>query len=826
MPQKKPLLPLLLFVALFAALFVFGFRMIDGAPPVERLSSLFVKAIPGKTIRLGYEELGQRPGHNFAERRHLALQFREDGWWIANISSGKKVLVEFPQKKFFGRWGNSQKEYALKRIPLRTGDKFFLNGNEVDVVSVSGEEIKLQHSTGTALWDGEKKKLILAGQQQFTVDSDEERIPAGERETACFYVGGSVSLTNQWALPGTTPRSLRILQRDGSFFLAPAKEHDVVLFRAGAERNADTVQTFQNQWLKLDGTEGMATRCIVGRTLYLIQQEKEGLRFTPLTKQVVFPQGEKNWFHTPELEQESLQLSWIGAGASFQQWLQQGWKISLIIMGILTISLIMVRLVVYKISRRRLPFTLNGLILLVPAVLMGHYGPQPSLALFALVCWLSFCWATLMIWIAGRIQGLGSRLWFCTLLLGAAGIFTLLQLFAGAGNTAWGVFIQRQITNLSFFALLVGTLSCCSSSLLKNISGSVARNRRSFGLHPFLQYTAMGTAFFLLGAHLVWGREGGLGWVQPSEVMKFLFPLLVALALQRAFLLWQSTSLNPRQKKSENLQLLVQIVVLILVVCGMFAYKSDFSPALILICYLLFCCWQMVALQVLSPPKGWFLAALLLLVVAVGAAGVNLYSNPTGQPWSSLPQHERFVVWSNPDIAPHSGAQVIESMELVGEGGWKGGTDSWLGANNRGNALPAVQDDFIGAFLLYRFGGVAGCGLVLVQLLYLYCLSSADRLLVKRNRGILVEREVSIFFSFLLRSMIFILALQWIISWGNCLGLLPVMGQPMTWLSSGNSHLWAVGFSGALLGLWVVWWQGGRSEAGEGRRETGKGKRL
>jgi cell division protein FtsW (lipid II flippase) len=42
---------------------------------------------------------------------------------------------------------------------------------------------------------------------------------------------------------------------------------------------------------------------------------------------------------------------------------------------------------------------------------------------------------------------------------------------------------------------------------------------------------------------------------------------------------------------------------------------------------------------------------------------------------------------------------------------------------------------------------------------------------------------------FIIKGLVMIHALQWVISWGNALGLLPVMGQPMTWLSSGNSHL-------------------------------------
>jgi len=41
---------------------------------------------------------------------------------------------------------------------------------------------------------------------------------------------------------------------------------------------------------------------------------------------------------------------------------------------------------------------------------------------------------------------------------------------------------------------------------------------------------------------------------------------------------------------------------------------------------------------------------------------------------------------------------------------------------------------------------------------------------------------------------------HWMIAWSNTLGMLPVMGQPMTWLAAGNSHL--LGF--ALFTLFVA----------------------
>ena len=48
-------------------------------------------------------------------------------------------------------------------------------------------------------------------------------------------------------------------------------------------------------------------------------------------------------------------------------------------------------------------------------------------------------------------------------------------------------------------------------------------------------------------------------------------------------------------------------------------------------------------------------------------------------------------------------------------------------------------------------------------------------------------------------------ATHWTIAWGNSLGLLPVMGQPMTWLSAGNSHLLGFALLTLTIGLITAW---------------------
>ncbi|MGE4011891.1 MAG: hypothetical protein AB7G15_07125, partial [Alphaproteobacteria bacterium] len=47
--------------------------------------------------------------------------------------------------------------------------------------------------------------------------------------------------------------------------------------------------------------------------------------------------------------------------------------------------------------------------------------------------------------------------------------------------------------------------------------------------------------------------------------------------------------------------------------------------------------------------------------------------------------------------------------------------------------------------------------------------------------------------------------IHWMISWGNVLGLLPVMGQPMTFITAGNSHLLFFGLAIVAIGLITSW---------------------
>ena len=60
----------------------------------------------------------------------------------------------------------------------------------------------------------------------------------------------------------------------------------------------------------------------------------------------------------------------------------------------------------------------------------------------------------------------------------------------------------------------------------------------------------------------------------------------------------------------------------------------------------------------------------------------------------------------------------------------------------------------------------------------------------------------------LIFGLIAVFMAQWLLSWCNVFGLLPVMGQPMTWMSFGSSHhLLVVVPSIAAMLLALKYWQ-------------------
>jgi cell division protein FtsW (lipid II flippase) len=103
-------------------------------------------------------------------------------------------------------------------------------------------------------------------------------------------------------------------------------------------------------------------------------------------------------------------------------------------------------------------------------------------------------------------------------------------------------------------------------------------------------------------------------------------------------------------------------------------------------------------------------------------------------------------------------------------------------------ALPEVQNDFVAAWLVHALGRDGAFALAFLQLA-LVCLMTAAAFKVMRWRsGDEDRRAASTFLAGTIVGFAMMLFLQFCIAWMNGFGLLPVMGQPMTFVSHGRSH--------------------------------------
>jgi hypothetical protein len=106
------------------------------------------------------------------------------------------------------------------------------------------------------------------------------------------------------------------------------------------------------------------------------------------------------------------------------------------------------------------------------------------------------------------------------------------------------------------------------------------------------------------------------------------------------------------------------------------------------------------------------------------------------------------------------------------------------------NQVPVVAYDFMPAFMIGHFGLHMALFVFASQVLFVItCLLIAVSVWSAPGPGRGAnERAVSKVLAASVAGFMILFVSQWLLAWANSLGLLPVMGQPMTWLAFGTSH--------------------------------------
>ena len=408
-------------------------------------------------------------------------------------------------------------------------------------------------------------------------------------------------------------------------------------------------------------------------------------------------------------------------------------------------------------------------------LLAQRAGSAPGVGWSILLCWAALCYG--LTWRAANAAvAVG-------VLLLAAGLLLQLELGLGAPDTSWLRHFQK---------------TAAAAALGMGVAGASIALRHAARTAPMTQ-SRIEALLLLLAACAVaallvqvgWGNETGVFDMQPVEFAKLALTVLAAHCI--ALGLGKRAGSDGRGAALLRWLRLAAPALLFVVLLGVALVQvDDYSPLILLLVWgaAMLLAWSCAARR-MGP--GLAVAALACACLA-GLAALRAAGLEDSNGWRFY--GERFAVWLDPAAHPHTGAQLLLGAAAIGGGGWFGADGVFgLAALGQGAfealAIPAVQDDFAPSFLLQRHGLAAALVLWTLQALFLWTLLHAalrawrDGALARDFRHAWRGR----FRCFVLCGGAAFLFGHFLLSWGTNLAFFPIMGQPMSFLSAGGSHL-------------------------------------
>ena len=256
------------------------------------------------------------------------------------------------------------------------------------------------------------------------------------------------------------------------------------------------------------------------------------------------------------------------------------------------------------------------------------------------------------------------------------------------------------------------------------------------------------------GSHS-WVRLPGGFSIQPSELAK------VALCVGLAVILAERGERD--QPPSHRDVALAWVVAGIPI--GLVMLQPDLGSALVLGAL------AVGVIAVSGAPKRWVFGVLAVLAMGITVALTT--------PVLSTYQRDRLVAFANPSADPQGiGYQTRQVRIAIGSGGWQG-EGLFQGRQTQGGFIPFQQTDFVFSVAGEELGFLGSAGLLLVLgFLVVRTLMIAAR--ARDSFGRLVAIGVACWFTFQVFENV-----------GMNLGIMPVTGLPLPFVSYGGSSMFA-----------------------------------
>ena len=751
--------------------------------------AISIRLAAAESITLGRNELAAPQ----ADKLHLSLRRESDaasgaaadgsGWTLRNLSTARQVVLL--------RDGGEQR---MGSVPLQARQRFQIGAALFEVQAADARSVTFARAGHQWRYDG--AVLYRDGAPQHACPDTHfatrlmalwnRWMPSPLSIARAMSLGGNLQCDNRLGMENVAQGSAQIARSGGQLQLlaaSPDGERAAVLLHAAGDQahvgangsqagsssgSAASPIDLRRQEASLAGVNAI----IVGHTRFQLDAQAGQLTLTPSRHIALFSAAELKQPEQIDWKWRQREL-WQGPGKpATQAWLA--------IAACLAATLAMAAV---RIAGGAAPFfapLASGCVLLcgVAALVAQRLGLPPPAA-----CSMALAAVALLLWLT--LPGRLSLLTAAGAVLLAAGLLAQLELGLGAPESSWLRYYQKSAAMLVIGAGLGGLLRVWF------------RHHAARGLHlsqrsiEWLLALLAGAALAALAAQVLWGDETGVFDLQPVELAKLALTALTAHCLALRFG-WRSGPQPLAAHSARWLQLIAPALLFLALLGLALVQVDDFSPLILLLVWT-----TAMAMAYALAARNRLLAA-LLVCVAIAAIGAVAWLRWAGSDdlirWGFYA--DRFLVWLNPAEHPHTGQQLLLGAHAIADGGWWG-ADHALGLRSLGLSagsavqVPAVQDDFAASFFLNRHGLAGGLLLWMAQAALLAGLVQTAARCHAAGTGARDFRHAwagRFRYFALCGGAAFVLG-HFLLSWGTNLAIFPIMGQPMSFLSAGGSHL-------------------------------------
>ncbi|QYF93357.1 FtsW/RodA/SpoVE family cell cycle protein [Massilia sp. PAMC28688] len=733
------------------------------APAVFYPAAVSVALARGQSVTLGRAELAAPQ----AAARHLRLRRDAGGnWWVRNISAGRQVTLV-----------HGDVARRMGSAPLHAGQWFQIGASRFVVGTADDRGVAFTGAGHRWNYDGALLRRDGSALPACPGTGIAKRIlalwnraaPHALSLAAPLAFGGNLHCGNRLGVPALAGGSAVLARIDGRLLLSNAggSESQTPLLLAAGSEGADLAQREE----RLQGV----TTMVAGRTRLSLSLAGDKL--------VLRPRGQVALF-TEQQVRLPAQVSW--------EWQRRGmWSVPAGAAWWLVCALCMLLAAVHARAWLRgswphrrgasamLPLAASGTALIavfgVGALLLQKSGASVGAGISLLLSWAAL-WSFLTV---DRKPALATC---AAVLLLAAGLLSQLELGLGAMEASWLRHFQKTV------ALLAIGLGMGAWLRLRLAGAATQPSQTSL---EWILAALAAAAIGALALQVMFGNETGVFDLQPVEFAKLALAALTAHCIAIG-LGWHQALPHPASALVRWLRLAAPALLFVALLAVALLQVDDYSPLLLLLVWgaAMALAWSLAARHL--PVAG-----ALAVAAAAGIAVIVWMRMSAGDPMDQDGLYgDRFAVWLDPARHPHTGQQMLLAARAIADGAWWG-AGNWLGIGALGDsagaalAIPAVQDDFAPAFFIHRHGLIGALALWMLQALFVAGLLQTAGRAYQASLAARDFRQAWLwrFRCFVLCGGAAFVAGHLLLSWGTNLAIFPIMGQPMSFLSAGGSHL-------------------------------------